>query len=380
LLVDCGDFGSTKVKSQIFKVSYLLSGMALLNYDAINLGEKDLQYGAEFLGAIGKMHKLPFISANVYKYGTEELFVKPYLIKQKGNLKIGIFGVTTQSGARHLVKPSTGFEVRDPMAAAQKSVTKLRQKCDVVIALAHLGLNGAKELAQKVSGIDIIISGHDTQRTQEPVRIGKTVVMQTGSKGKYLGHLEFRVASNLISLVDGKLVSLNDKIPDDQRLAGLVSEYDKAFVSTYPLESPKAINNFSLLSERSCIQCHRKEHRQWSSTLHRQAWQSLIDKEQTSDPECQQCHTTFFKQPGGFATVFETPDLVNVQCVDCHQLTRGDAKEHINKFRRRRAPATAQTNGHADFKSIGEGTCLRCHNTESSPNFNYREAFLKITH
>jgi len=380
LLVDCGDFGSTKVKSEIFKVNYLLTGMALLSYDAINLGEKDLQYGAEFLNEVSKKHQLPFISANVYKYGTEELFTKPYLIKQKGNLKIGIFGVTTKSGARHLVKPSTGFEVRDPVAGAQKSVDELRQKCDVVIALAHLGLNGAKELAQKVNGIDIIISGHDTQRTQKPAQIGKTVVMQMGSKGKYLGHLEFKIASNLISLVEGKLVSLNAKIPDDQRLAGLVSEFDKAFVSHYPLKSPKAIENFSLLSDRSCIQCHRKEHRQWSSTLHRKAWQSLLDKEQTSDPECLQCHTTLFKQSDGFTTVFETPDLVNVQCADCHQLTGGNPQEHINKFRRGRTAASAQTNGHADFKPIGEGTCLRCHNKESSPNFNYQEAFLKVTH
>ena len=379
-MVDCGDFGSTKAKSQILKVNYLLTGMALLNYDAINLGEKDLQYGSEFLSKMVKMHKLPFVSANVYKYGTEELFAVPYLIKQKGNLKIGIFGVTTQSGARHLVKPSTGFEVKDPMAAAQKSVNELRQRCDVVIALAHLGLNGAKELAKKVSGIDIIISGHDTQRTQKPAQIGKTVVMQTGSKGQYLGHLEFKFASNSVSLVEGKLVTLNDQIPDDQKLARLISEFDKSFISSYPLQSSKAIDDFSLLSERSCVQCHRKEHRQWSSTLHRKTWQSLVDKQQTGDAECQQCHTTLFRQPGGFATVFETPDLVNVQCVDCHQLTGENPKEHINKFRRRRGAVSAQTNGHSDFNPIGEATCLRCHNKESSPNFNYQEAFLKITH
>ena len=154
--------------------------MALLSYDAIHLGEKDLQYVAEFLNEVSQRHKLPFISANVYKYGTEELVTKQYLIKQKGNLKIGIFGVTTKSGARHLVKPSTGFEVRDPVAAAQKSVNELRQKCDVVIALAHLGLNGAKELEQKVNGIDIIISWHDTPRTQKPDRLGTTYLIQMG--------------------------------------------------------------------------------------------------------------------------------------------------------------------------------------------------------
>jgi hypothetical protein len=354
--------------------------MALLNYDAINLGEKDLQYGSEFLNEIGKMHKLPFVSANVYKYGTEELFAEPYLIKQKGNLKIGIFGVTTQSGARHLVKPSTGFEVKDPMAAAQKSVNELRQKCDVVIALAHLGLNGAKELAKKVSGIDIIISGHDTQRTQKPAQIGKTVVMQTGSKGQYLGHLEFKFASNSVSLVEGKLVSLNAQIPDDQKLAGLVSEFDKSFISTYPLQSSKAIDDFSLLSERSCVQCHRKEHRQWSSTLHRKAWQSLVAKQQTVDPECQQCHTTLFKQPNGFSTIFENPDLVNVQCVDCHNLAEDSPKKHINKFRGRRVAASTQTNGKANFKPVTEATCLRCHNKENSPNFSYEEALHKVTH
>ncbi len=354
--------------------------MSLLNYDAINLGEKDLQYGAEFLNETGKMHKLPFISANVYNYGTNELFTKPYLIKKKGNLKIGIFGVISQSSAHHLVKPSTGFEVKDPMVAAEKSVNELRPKCDVVIALAHLGLNGAKELAQKVSGIDIIISGHETQMTQKPAQIGKTVVMQTGSKGKYLGHLEFKFASNAVSLVEGKLVSLNDKISDNKKLAGLISEFDNAFINNFPLKSDKATKNFNVASERSCIQCHRKEHRQWSSTLHRKAWQSLVEKQETSNPECQQCHTTLFKQPGGFSTILETPELVNVQCVDCHRLTGESPKEHIDKFRRSRGAVAKQTNGKADFKPVTEATCVTCHDKESSPNFNYAEALLKITH
>lgn len=92
--MDCGDFGSNKSKSEILKVEYLLKGVSLLKYDAINLAEKELQYGRDFLSKMQTSYNLPFVSANVYDSKTDKLFAKPYVIKQAGELKFGIFGVT----------------------------------------------------------------------------------------------------------------------------------------------------------------------------------------------------------------------------------------------------------------------------------------------
>lgn len=226
LLVDCGDFGSTLSEKEKTKVGHLLKGMAMMGYDAINLAEKDLQYGAEFLQSAQKEHKLPFISANIYDKSSGKLFAKPYVVKEINGFKVGIFGIETDAANPRLVH--FGFEAKDPVAAAKEMVEKLGQKCDVVVALAHIGLTKAKELAGQVKGIDFIVSGYRWDKTYSPVMVGETVIMQSGTQGKYMGHITFNLKDNKASMVAGKLVNLNSKIADDQKLADFVSEYDAA--------------------------------------------------------------------------------------------------------------------------------------------------------
>ncbi len=379
--MDCGDFGDTKGQSQTLKVEYLLKGMSLLKYDAINLAERDLQYGTKFFEKMQATYHLPFVSANVYYSGSDKLFAKPYIIKKIGDVRFGIFGVTLIQGYENMITPETGFTVKDPIVAARSVVADLRKQCDVVIALAHLGLYGASDLAKNVAGIDFIIGGHHGSQTHSPQQIGTTYFMQAGSQGKYLGQFEFVVSSNSIGSVQGKTVALSEKIPDDQTLAKLAKEYDDVVLQTFPLESQKAIMKFSSMSERSCVSCHLKQHMQWRTTLHYHAWQTLVDKKQNHNPECQKCHTTLFDEPNGFTKVGDTPDLVNVQCVECHRPV-GDVAVHISRFRKKAGATAAETNGQAagDFQPVSEQTCLKCHTPENSPKFKYEIFLTKVTH
>ncbi|RMF61801.1 MAG: hypothetical protein D6743_13085 [Calditrichaeota bacterium] len=240
MLVDCGDFGSSKAEPQRLKVDYLIKGMGLLHYDAINLGEKDLQYGIEYLTEKQKAYHLPFISANVYRAGTEELFAKPYVIVKKHGVKVGIFGVTTNSRiVRVLVPASTGFEIRDPIEAAKRAVAELKKKCDVVVALSHLGAQGSKKLAIEVPGIDVIISGHGRNILRRPVHIGDAVIMQAGAQGKYLGQIDFAAGSGGLKLVKGDVVALSSRIQDDKREAKLVAEFDRVAAEKFPASNNK---------------------------------------------------------------------------------------------------------------------------------------------
>lgn len=200
--------------------------MSILDYDALNLADKDLQYGKAFLEQMQKQYHLPFISANVYHRGSDELFVKPYVIKQVGGLKIGIFGVAMPLFPEKMA--NLGFEIRDPTEAARRMVAELSKPCDVVIALSHLGLPSSKKLAAEVNGLDFVISGHHRSLSTKPDRIGETVVMQAGAQGKYLGHIEFEVTDGTVALTTGRTIPLSQKIRDDSKLRQLVKEYDDA--------------------------------------------------------------------------------------------------------------------------------------------------------
>jgi len=120
---------------------------------------------------------------------------------------------------------------------------------------------------------------------------------------------------------------------------------------------------------------------QWRTTLHYHAWQTLVDKKQNHNPECQKCHTTLFGDTSGFTKVGDTPDLVNVQCVECHRPV-DDVAVHISRFRKKAGTTAAETNGQAagDFQSVSEKTCLKCHNSENSPKFMYEIFLAKVTH
>ncbi len=378
ILVDVGDFGGTKTKSQLLKVRYLLKGMHLLNYDAINLADKDLQYGRGFLDELRQQLRLPFISANVYDAETGQRFAQPYVLKEVNGSTVAIFGVTM--AAPNLMQ-GTGFEVRDPVQAARSMVQELRERCDVLVALAHLGLTGALDLAEQVPGIDVIISGHNGSHVQAPHRVGHTLIMQPGSKGKYLGQLDLVLRSGKLADAEGRTVALTDRIPDDPKLAELVKEYDEAVLVAFPLESPKAQTQYSFLSERTCMGCHRAEHQQWRSTLHAHAWETLVAKNQAHNPECQSCHTTLFGEANGFVSLKDNPDMVNVQCAACHRLAGGDVSAHINRVKRGPDANGARANGQTrDFLPVTEATCLGCHNEDNSPNFEYAAFLPKVTH
>lgn len=379
--MDCGDFGSSTSKAQVLKVQYLLKGMSELHYDAINLAERDLQYGREFLLELQEKYELPFVSANVYDKSTGRLFVQPHIIRDYKTVKVGIFGVTDAAMIDKQLGSESDFEVRDARAAARAEVQTLREECDVVVALAHLGVKNAIKLAEEVPGIDVVISGHYGSHLRKLQVFGSTAVMQSGSKGKYLGHITFSYADNKVTFVDGKTVALTDKISDDRHLAGVVSEYDDALLLAYPLETAKAQADYSLFSEKACSGCHLKEHNQWTTTLHSHAWQTLVREKQAHNPECQHCHTTMFGEENGFASLRDTPDMVNVQCSSCHVALEGEVDTHMKRFRGQLSSGNGHTDGQeVDFKQVTETTCLRCHTEDNSPNFDYQVFRAKIIH
>jgi hypothetical protein len=197
-----------------------------------------------------------------------------------------------------------------------------------------------------------------------------------------LGQFDITLAGGRIAELKGKTVSLSATITDDDRLARVVKEFDDELLATFPLETPKANERPSNFSERACRMCHLQEYKQWTSTLHSHAWETLVREKQNHNPECQECHTTLYEQPHGFTTIGETPDMVNVQCSQCHQLAVDDVLTHVRRGRIAKRSTNSKSDGTAtgDFKGITEQTCLKCHNQENSPRFEYSKFLKKVAH
>ena len=120
----------------------------------------------------------------------------------------------------------------------------------------------------------------------------------------------------------------------------------------------------SVAGPSACRSCHEKQYAVWSTSLHAQAWKTLLAKGTQVDPACQVCHTTAYGLPGGFASLKATPDRVNVSCEDCH----GPSARHVKE------PKIKTLYGSMPRD------CRTCHDAENSPHFEFNQFYSKIQH
>ena len=254
LLLDGGDFmmgtlfelGATEAAAE-------LKLMQAVGYDAAAMGNHELDWTPK--GLAGILHAattgmnpigFPILASNV-KFdpnspddNTLEMFQSAGVLPRKfiktlpGGLKVGFFGLL---GAQaQLFSPTAKPLTFDTIEVASKAmVTELRtmDNVDLVIALSHSGIgsNGQGEdleLAKKVPGIDIIISGHTHQKLERPVIQGKTIIVTAGSYGEYLGRLELEVVKQGgvvtgVNAGDYKLLPIDDQIEGDAAVQANIS-------------------------------------------------------------------------------------------------------------------------------------------------------------
>ncbi len=160
--------------------------------DAVNIGELDLVLGIDYLKELEKKHNFPFVSANLVDAKDAPIF-KRYIIKKVNDKNVGIFGVigdTSEMVSKVSEITKDAVSIQDPLQAAEAVVKELTGKVDYIVALTHQGTNRDWVIARRVKGIDLVVGGHDKQKTKEPFEAEKTLIVQAGEKGQYQGILE----------------------------------------------------------------------------------------------------------------------------------------------------------------------------------------------
>ena len=106
-----------------------------------------------------------------------------------------------------------------------------------------------------------------------------------------------------------------------------------------------------------CKTCHEDLAAGWQKTQHAKAFDDLKKSKQEELPDCQRCHVIAYGDQGGFIDYDLTPELVNVQCEECH----GSGKLHA---------ADPGKKGSIVAKP-DEQKCRKCHTPGQDKNFNY---------
>lgn len=207
LLLDAGDFDQGSSYFTMLGGDLEVELLNAMGYDAVALGNHEFDNGLDELAR--RMHNVKgdVLCANYDFRGFElENCVKPYAIYKRGGFKIGVIGLLCD--VRSVVAAETASKLKylSPAEVTNKWADYLKndQKCDIVIALSHLGYEGDPEsdgndcgLAAKSRNLDIIIGGHSHTNLPEPRIVndldGKPVtIVQDYRWGLFVGKFDVR--------------------------------------------------------------------------------------------------------------------------------------------------------------------------------------------
>ena len=223
LILDGGDFSHGSVYDSLYtKDAPDLSLLTMIGYDAVAVGENELEYGniafASMLEAAGETPEMlgnPDFSDDPE---TAAVFAahngKICTAFERGGMKIGVFALADDS----LMKTA------DTLQTAKDAVSSLYD-CALVICMYHTDDTAKIEkLLSKVDGIDLLIAGHDIRKSDEVTYIGKTAVVSAGEGGRYLGRIEVQPASD--SIVSYEVIELDrNTFPADESFNAVISGY-----------------------------------------------------------------------------------------------------------------------------------------------------------
>lgn len=159
--------------------------------------------------------------------GRQPAWSVPYAIHSFPDLKVALLGVTIPYPHTY---QSMGWEVADPKPLLVRQVAALRSRADVIVLLSHLGYQEDCRLAREIEGLDVILGAHTHHVLEQGVRIGNTLIAQTGRFGQYIGHvrLVWNQESRQVETVEAELLAAEHYQPDESMVSFLRAEEQKA--------------------------------------------------------------------------------------------------------------------------------------------------------
>lgn len=232
LLLDGGDTLQGSYTALVSKGADMVKVSNQLGVDAMT-GHWEFTYGTErvlqFAGDKDKDGeiKAAFLAGNVLNDEWREPVFKAWRMFERGGVRLAVIGqafpFTPIANPRWLM-PEWSFGIRDNVI--RERVTEARaQGADVVILLSHNGFDADRKLAGLVDGIDIILTGHTHDALLVPLRVNNTLLIGSGSHGKFLSRLDLEIKDGSIADYSYALIPvLSDAIAPEADMARLIGE------------------------------------------------------------------------------------------------------------------------------------------------------------
>ncbi len=233
LLLDGGDTWHGSYTCYHTQGQDMVNVMNALKPDAMTF-HCEFTLGSERVQEI--VENLPFAALGQNIFDAEwdeptELF-PPYKMFERNGTKIAVIGQAFPympiANPRWMF-PEYSFGIRDENMQAM--VDEVRgMGAEVVVVLSHNGFDVDKKMAGRVQGIDVILSGHTHDALPEPVLVGETIIVASGSNGKFVSRVDLDVRDGRMMGFKHKLIPIfSDVITPDADVAALIDEQRAPF-------------------------------------------------------------------------------------------------------------------------------------------------------
>lgn len=216
LLFDAGDTwqDSRGPLPMVWGAARMVTWMNRVGYSAMVLGNHDLYLNPTTLAASIASAEFPILCAN-YVALEDPGWAPATLIEVEG-ARILVVGLVTHDLLPYGARPRLRFD--DPAIKLRALRTEHQGEYDFLFVLAHISVRRAMQIAEAVPEIDLFISGHSHERTEEPVLVGETMIVQSGEFAKHVGRLRLDAnpEAGKLSFVDNTLLA-TETTPADIR-------------------------------------------------------------------------------------------------------------------------------------------------------------------
>ncbi|WP_172330441.1 thiosulfohydrolase SoxB [Mangrovicoccus sp. HB161399] len=224
ILLDGGDTWHGSWTSLQTKGQDMVEAMNLLGVEAMT-SHWEWTYGSERVNEIVGALPFPFLGANIFDVEWDEPAFDAWTMFERGGAKIAVIGQAfpyMPIANPGWMFPEYSFGIRQERM--QEVVDEARAAgAGLVVCLSHNGFDVDHKMAAQVSGIDVILSGHTHDAIPEPVLVGETIIIASGSNGKFVSRVDLDVRDGRMMGYRHKLIPIfSDAIAPDAEMAALV--------------------------------------------------------------------------------------------------------------------------------------------------------------
>lgn len=225
VFVDCGDTIHGTGPAVWTEGSAVVPALNALGIELMTPGNWEFAYGPEVLRERVAEMSFPVIACNVERAETGLKEFMPSDMREVGGVRVGFVGITSPIVVQTMPeKFGAGLRFSDSVDTLPRCIEKLRreERAELIVVVSHLGFPQEVKLVREVEGIAVMLSGHTHNRLDSPVHVGKTIFIQSGFDGSFLGRLDLEVEDGRVCDFQHRLIEVAEEIAPDTEVERVI--------------------------------------------------------------------------------------------------------------------------------------------------------------